>query len=240
MAFEVVGELAGAGGDLGEGNANVAPRLRLAHAASVPWGVLATALVMLVAAVEVERVVALVNGVPVLTSDVEVAMATGLVPRTAGESDADYRRAVLEALVQLELRWQDLEAAGAASQLRADPTAAWERAAATAGGETALAERLAAAGLEVALARSLVTRATLVEAYVARRFAPFARPTEVEVRRAWEEEFVPQLRQRGEAVPEFEAVRPTVEAILRERKLTAEVARWSAELEARGEVVRYF
>jgi hypothetical protein len=34
-------------------------------------------------------------------------------------------------------------------------------------------------------------------------------------------------------------VRPELEALLRERKLIAEVDRWTYDLEARGEVVRY-
>jgi len=202
--------------------------------------VLATLLLAWLAAIEVERVLALVNGVPVLASDVEAAVMAGLVPRGPEESDEAYRRAVAEALVQLEMRWQDLEASGVANQLHPDLAAAWARVVTAAGGEAALSARLAAVGLPLDLVRAQVQRASLVEAYVARRFAPFARPSEKEVVQAWEGEFAPQFRARGEPVPELAAVRGTVEAILRERKLTAEVERWSAELEARGEVVRYF
>lgn len=203
-------------------------------------GVLATLVLGALAAVEVERVVALVNSVPVLSSDVEAAILAGLVPRGTDESEAAYRRAVAEAVVQLELRWQDLDASGIANQLHPDLAAAWARVVNAAGGEEALEARLAAVGLPVEVVRTQVRRAALVEAYVARRFAPFARPSERDVIQAWEGEFVPQLRARGEPVPELATVRATVEAILRERKLTAEIERWTAELEARGEVVRYF
>ena len=84
--------------------------------------------VLLTAAVEVERVLALVNGVPVLVSDVDLAEVAALVPRQPGESDDDYRRAVVEALVDLELRWQDLEAAAIAPRIPVDLDAAWRKA----------------------------------------------------------------------------------------------------------------
>ncbi|NWG01049.1 MAG: hypothetical protein HXY19_08915 [Thermoanaerobaculaceae bacterium] len=192
------------------------------------------------AGVEVERVVALVNGVAVLQSDVELAMAAQLVPRQEGEGEGAYRKAVAEALVQLELRWQDLESSGAATQLHPDLPAAWAKVVRAAGGETELAQRLTALGLPEALLRELVRRAAVVETYVAHRFAPFARVSEEEIEKFWQGELAPQLRARGEAVPALEAVHSTVEAILRERKLASEVASWTAELEARGEVVRYF
>lgn len=190
--------------------------------------------------VEVERVVALVNGVAVLQSDVELAMAARLVPGREGEGEQAYRKAVAEALVQLELRWQDLESSGAAEQLHPDLAAAWAKVVRAAGGEAELAQRLAALGLPESLLRELVRRAAVVEAYVARRFAPFARVSEDEIEKYFRDELAPQLRARGQAIPDLAAVRATVEAILRERKLAAEVESWTAELEARGEVVRYF
>jgi len=193
----------------------------------------------LVSGVEVERVLALVNGVPVLASDVELAQAAELVPRQEGESDADYRRAVLDALIALQLRWQDLEAAALTERVQADLAAAWSGVAARAGGEEALRARLAAIGLPDAALRDLVRRAAVVEAYVATRFGPFARATPREVEDAWSGELAPALAAQGKPVPELAAVRGEVEALLRERKLDAEVKRWTAELEARASVVRY-
>jgi hypothetical protein len=193
----------------------------------------------LASGVEVERVLALVNGVPVLASDVELAEVAALVPRADGEVDADYRRAVLDALVALQLRWQDLEAAALTERVQVDLGAAWTGVAARAGGEAALAERLAAIGLPEETLRDLVRRAAVVESYVATRFGPFARPTPREVEDAWEAELAPALAAQGKPVPELAAVRAEVEALLRERKLDAEVRRWTAELESRSSVVRY-
>ena len=191
------------------------------------------------AGVEVERVLALVNGVPVLASDLELADAARLVPRADGESDADYRHAVLEALIALQLRWQDLEAAALTERVEVDLGAAWASVATRAGGDDALSARLAAIGLPEETLRDLVRRAAVVEAYAATRFGPFARPTQREVEDAWSGELAAALAAQGKQAPELAVVRAEVEALLRERKIDAEVKRWTAELEARSSVVRY-
>lgn len=196
--------------------------------------------VMLAASVEVERVLALVNGVPVLASDVDLAEVAALVPRQQGESEDDYKRAVVEALVDLELRWQDLEASALASRISVDLGGAWRKMVQRVGGEEELRRRLERIGLSEGALRELVRRAAVVEAYVASRFGPFVRPTAQEVEKTWLEELVPKLNAAGQPVPDLSQVRPQVEALLRERKLTAEVERWSADLAKRSEIIRYF
>lgn len=194
--------------------------------------------VALAAPVEVERVLALVNGVPVLRSDLELAQIAQLVPQQQGESDSDHRRAVVEALVDLELRWQDLQAAGVVQRLEVDEARAWQGVVERAGGGEVVATKLAAAGLAEPLLRELVRRAAVIEAYVAGRFAPFVRPTPEEVEQVFREELLPSLP-AGTPPPDLKSVRAGLEALLRERKLVAEVDRWTSDLEARGEVVRY-
>jgi len=189
--------------------------------------------------VEVERVLALVNGVPVLASDVDLAEVARLVPRGEGEDQAAYRRAALDALIALELRWQDLEAAALTQRVEPDLDAAWASVVARCGGEEALRASLEAIGFSDRPLRTLLRRAAIVEAYVATRFGPFARPTPREVEEVWSTELAPALRAQGKPVPELATVRAEVEALVRERKLDGEVRRWSAELAQRATVVRY-
>lgn len=191
------------------------------------------------ASAEVERVLAVVNGVPILASDVELAEAAGLVPRQAGEDDTDYRRAVVSALVDLELRWQDLTAAGIAARVQTDLDAAWRATVQRAGGDEALRRRLERMGLGERELREMVRHAAVVQAYVASRFAPFVRPTPQDIETAWREELLPQLEKEGNHVPQLADVRGEVEALLRERKLSSEVERWTADLAKRAEIVRY-
>jgi len=198
-----------------------------------------TLLLPVLLAIEVERVVAVVNGVPILASDTELAQAAEVVPREPSEGDTAYRAAVLEALIELELRWQDLEAAALTSRVQVDLDAAWAATLKRAGGEEALRDRLAALGLPELSLRGLVRRAAIVQAYVATRFAPFVRVSAAEVEKSWSEELAPQLRAAGKPVPELDTVRDHVAALLRERKLNDEVVRWTAELARRAEIVRY-
>jgi hypothetical protein len=189
--------------------------------------------------VEVERVLAVVGSTPVLASDAELAELAGLVPREPGESDDAYRRAVVDALIALELRWQDLTAAGLRSRVEVDLEKAWGVVEQRAGGEEALRARLAASGLGEAELRGLVERAVVVQTYALNRFAPFVRPTDDEVETFYRRELVPSFERDGQPVPPLDEVRASIETIVRERKLSAEVERWTAELTARAQVQRY-
>lgn len=195
--------------------------------------------VFLASAVEVERVLAVVNQTPILASDVELAELAQLTPREPGESEDAYRVAVLEGLIALELRWQDIEAAAIVPNVHADLDAAWQSVVKRAGGEDALHERLAAVGLSEAPLRDLVRRAAIVEAYVASRFAPFTRPTSEEVEAFYAQQVVPAAKKEGKPAPDLAAVRDQIESLLRERKLDEQVERWTADLAKRGVVVRY-
>ena len=195
--------------------------------------------IVLAAPVEIERVLALVGTTPVLASDAELAELAGLVPREEGEDDDAYRRAVVDALIALELRWQDLNTAGLRSRVQADLETAWNTVVKRAGGAETLRARLAAIGLGEAELRALVERAVVVQAYAVNRFAPFVRPTEDEVETLYRRELVPELERSGQLVPQLDEVRAGVEAVVRERKLNVEVERWTAELAARTEVQRY-
>lgn len=191
------------------------------------------------AAIPVEEVVAVVNGVPVLASDVQLAQIAGLVPAQPDEDAATHRRAVVDALVALELRWQDLRAASIADRSEVDVDAAWKRVAERVGGEVELTGRLEAAGLSAGALRFLLRRASVVQSYVAERFEPFVRPTEAEIESYWKQHLVPELQATSRPVPELETVRDRVELLVREEKLLAEIERWTDELARRAEVVRY-
>lgn len=194
---------------------------------------------LITASMDVERVLAVVNGVPILVSDVDLAEAAVLVPRQTGEDDAGYRQTVVSALLDLELRWQDLTAAGIAPRVQTDLDVAWRATVQRAGGEEALRRRLEQIGLGERELRELVRHAAVVQAYVASRFAPFVRPTPQEIETAWRQELMPQLEKAGKHVPPLDDVRGEVEALLRERKLSAEIERWTSDLAKRAEIVRY-
>ncbi len=195
---------------------------------------------VLAAPIPVDRVLAVVNGTPVLSSDRDTALVAGLVPRMPEEPDEAYRTATVEALVTLELRWQDLASAGIDQRFVVDVDAAWQRVAERAGGDDALRRSLAEVGVPPGLLRDLLRRSAVVDAYVRQRFSPFTRPTLPEVEAVYRDELAPAMRERGEAVPSLDSVRTEIEALVRTRKLNAEIERWTRDLESRGVVVRYY
>lgn len=186
--------------------------------------------------VVVEQVLALVNGVPILSSDVELAVIANLVPRVPGEGEKEYYNAVVEAFIALELRYQDLQAAHLEQRLVVDWDAAWNKVIRQAGGEVELSRRLAAAGLSRESLMQLIRRAALVEAYVAQRFASSLRVSQEEIQSAYEVAFPEEGSSNR---PPLAEVRPQLERLVREKKLREAVSRWTEELAQRGEVLRY-
>lgn len=203
-------------------------------------GLLLSFFALAAAAEEVERVLALVNGVPILSSDVQLARLAALVPRQPQEEEAAYRVAVLEALIALELRYQDLVQAHWQERLAVDMERAWAKVLGAAGGEVALREKLAEEGLAWASLEQLVRRAALVEAYVDRRFAHSLRVGEEELEQAYQHDFLPHWPASQGPPPALAAVRDVLAQLLNERKLAAQVDAWTQELARRGEVVRYW
>lgn len=190
-------------------------------------------------AVEVERVLALVNGVPILASDVELAQIAGIVPKMPHEDEASYRKAVLEALIALELRYQDLVEARLEQRVSYDWQAAWQRVVTQAGGEEELNRKLAEQGFSQGELVRLVQRAALVEAYVAKWFAPSLRVTQGELEAYYRQEFLRRWPPGQGPPPPLEQVRPQLEALVKEKKLLEQVQTWTEELARRGEVIRY-
>ncbi len=190
-------------------------------------------------AVEVERVLALVNGVPILASDVELASIAGIVPKLPQEDEAGYRKAVLEALIALELRYQDLAEARLQTRVSYNREAAWQRVVEQAGGEEELRRKLTQAGFSEEEVRRLVQRAALVEAYVAKWFAPTMRVSQEELEAYYQQEFLPRWPRDQGPPPSLAQARRQLEALVREKKLLEQVQRWTEELARRGEVVRY-
>lgn len=191
------------------------------------------------ATLEVERVLALVNGVPILASDVELAEIAGIVPKMPQEEEASYRKAVLEALIALELRYQDLVEARLEQRVSYDWQAAWQRVVTQAGGEEQLVRKLSEHGFSQGELLRLIKRAALVEAYVAKWFAPSLRVTQGELEAYYRQEFLPRWPVGQGPPPPLEQVRPQLEALVKETKLLEQVQIWTEELARRGEVIRY-
>jgi hypothetical protein len=189
-------------------------------------------------AVTVDRVAAVIDRQVLTVSEISQLVTLRFFPRL-GESEDDYRREVLEALIAQALRFRDVERFGAqdipADRIEARLAEIRARFASPADFNTALAR----AELSADEVRALVKRQLQVEAYIQERFAPlvFVTPEEIEAYYTgpWRE----QRRARGLAVPPLPQVRDEVRTAVRATRLQEEIDKWTSQLRARANVDVY-
>ena len=190
------------------------------------------------AAVTVDRIAAVIDGQVLTVSEVSQMVELRFFPRL-GNSDDEYRREVLDALIAQALRYRDVERFGA-QDIPADTIEARvleiQKRFPT---EAEFAAALARAELTPEELRALVKRQLQVEAYIQERFAPLVFVTNDEIDEYYRGPWREQRRARGLAVPALTEVRDEVRAALRLSRLQVEIDRWTSQLRARANVDVY-
>lgn len=187
-----------------------------------------------------DRILAVVDGDPVLASDVERAIALGLAEPRPGETDRALRRRVLDGLIEQRLRVHEVDRYGFGQvpvELIAEHVAAIR---ARFGSEQELEQRLAALGMDREGLEQLVAQQLQVLIYVDELLGARVFVGIEEIEAHYQRVLVPQLQQAGEPVPPLEAVREQIRAVLREQRLNQELAGWTAELRRKADVEDYF
>ncbi|HEX4953403.1 MAG TPA: SurA N-terminal domain-containing protein [Thermoanaerobaculia bacterium] len=186
-----------------------------------------------------DRILASVDGDPILASDVERALRLGLGdPAPEGEAEDAKRRRVLEALIDERLRFHEVDRYGLA---RAPAEEVERRLEQTRSGFASDEEyRAWLAGLDLTEEGlgQLIARQIVLLTYVEDRLSARVLVTLDDVRAYYEQKLVPALVERQAEVPPLEEVREAVRAVLREERLNREIERWTEELEAKADVVR--
>jgi SurA N-terminal domain len=188
----------------------------------------------------VDRILASVDGDPILASEVERAVGLGLEVRRPAENDRDYRRRVLDGLIEQRLRVHEVDRFGFTEVSSAEVDRAVERMREELGDESAFQRRLVELDLDAEGLRRLVHRQLVVLAYVEERVGPRVFVSLDDIRAYYEAVLRPELEARGETPPPLEDVRERIRGVLREQRLTAEVARWTDELRAAATIEDHF
>jgi hypothetical protein len=190
----------------------------------------------------IDRVVAVVDEDPILDSDIERVVRLGLLPEIAGERPAEKRRRALDLAIEQKLRLHEVDRFG----FEATPFGALDRQVeetrARFPSEDAYRAELLRLGLDETALRQLLARQLSVLAYVEERLGPRVFVSVDEIGRYYSEELLPELRRSGVApseIPALEAVRESIRAVLRERRLNEEIDRWTADLRGKADVVDY-
>lgn len=196
---------------------SVAPRNQAAHKRRItarlwPAALLAVALAPPIAAnpVLVERVLAVVDGTPLLLSDVR------LVERLRGVT----RLAALETAIDERLMLQEAQRLSRQALTPDEEEAAFR---------SLLASTPAAAALPEPALRRLAHRQAAILRYVEFRFRPQVRVTDEELRLAWEQ--TPEAERA-----DFDAAAPALRETLERRQLDERIEAWVRDLRAAADV----
>ena len=187
-----------------------------------------------------DRILAVVDEDPILSSDVDRSITLGLVERREGESERDLRRRVLESLIDQRVRLHEVDRFG----IEQVPVEAIEEQVAAIrarfSSDEGLAARLADVGVDLEGLRQLVARQLAVWIYFEEFLGPRIFVSLEDIRRHYEEVLAPELRARGEPVPPIEEVREPIRELLKERRLNEAIEERTEELRREADILNFF
>lgn len=186
-----------------------------------------------------DRVLAVVDEDPVLASDVDRVIKLGLQPPSPGEADAQYRKRVLNSLVEERLRFHEIDRYG----LEQVPVDEVEKAVAKVRAgfkdEASFQQALKDVGLTPKGLRQLMARQLLVLTYVDERLGPRVFVTFDDINKYYRAVLTPEMQKKGQPAPPLDDVREDIREVLKQQKLTQELQTWTEELRAKADVVIY-
>ena len=195
--------------------------------------------VLPVSAVTVDRIAAVLDEQVLTVSEVAQMAEVRFFPRAAGQSDDEYRRAILEALIAQALRLRDVERFGA-PEIKADSIEARlqeirVRFPSPADFEAALVR----AELTLEDVRALIKRQLQVEVYIQERFAPLVSVSNEEIDEYYRGPWLAQRQERGLPAVPLSEVREEIRETLLASRLTGDIERWTNRLRLRANVDVY-
>ena len=183
-----------------------------------------------------DRVVAIVDDDPILASEIDQLIALDLVDRQEGEDDEDYKRRVLDLLIEQKLRFHEVDRFGFAEvpvEAVEDALKDIER---DAGGKEALERRLEESDLDRQILRQIVARQVMVLIYIEERLGARVFVGLEDIQQYYDDVLVPDLTQRGQTVPALQDVREAIRSVLREQRMNEELEKWTVELRSRADI----
>jgi len=188
----------------------------------------------------VDRILAVVDEDPILDSDLDQAIGIGLMAPEEGESEIDYRRRVLDVLIDQKLRFHEIDLFGFSEIPVAEVDRQFDEIREQFDSDEAFAARLDEVGLDEQGMRQILARQLMVLIYVEERLGARVFVGLEEIQQYYNEVLVPELEESGQPVPPQQKVREEIRAVLREIRLNEEIDRWTEDLRQEADVVDYF
>lgn len=187
-----------------------------------------------------DRIVAVVDGDPILQSDVDRAMVLAGLARGNGSGEREQRRKVLDGLVEERLRIHEVERYGF-EQVPVEMIAQQVETIRTKfGSDEELRRRLQALGMTMEGLEQLVAQQLQVLVYVDELLGARVFVGLEEIEAYYQRTLAPQLRTENKPIPPLDEVREQIREVLRQQRLNEELQRWTAELRRRADVQDFF
>ncbi|MCU1348645.1 MAG: Chaperone SurA [Acidobacteria bacterium] len=187
----------------------------------------------------VDRIAAVVDRQVITVSEVSQLVQIRFFPRTADQSEDDYRRQVLDNLIAQALRYRDVERFGAEDIPKDSIEARLQEIAKRFASQPELEAAVARAELTMDEVRALVKRQLQVEAYIQERFLPLIYIANDDIDTYYRGPWTAQRRQRGLSIPPITEVRDEIRSLLKSTRLQEEIEKWTTQLRARANVDIY-
>ena len=182
-----------------------------------------------------DRIVAVVDGDPILQTDLERAQALGTAQPAAG-TGGDARRRVLDGLIEERLRIHEVERYGF-EQVPVEMIAKQvETIRSRFPSDEAFQARLRSLGMTMEGLEQLVAQQLQVLVYVDELLGARVFVGLEEIEAHYQRVLAPQLRASGQPVPPLDEVREQIREVLRQQRLNEELQRWTAELRRAADV----
>lgn len=187
--------------------------------------------------IEVDRIVAVVDEDPIFFSDVERAIALGLVSTADGEDVEGLRRRVLDRLIDQRLQLHVVERYDFGPLPKAEVDRQVDSLRQQFGSSQAFDDQMRALGIDEAVLRQLLRRQLRVLIYVEERLGPKVFVDQEEVRAYYETTLLPALAAQGLDPVRFETVADDIRSLLREQRLNNEIDQWTETLRLEAEII---
>jgi peptidyl-prolyl cis-trans isomerase SurA len=186
-----------------------------------------------------DRVLAVVDEDPILASDLERVVKLGLLQPNPGETDAQFQRRALDALIEQRLQFHEIDRFG----FEQVPVDEIERQVAQIRSrfpnDASFQKALSEVGLDPKKLHQLVARQLLVLTYVDERLGPRVFVSLDDINRYYRSVLVPEVQRQGKQPPPIEDVREDIREVLKQQKLTSEMEKWAQELRDKADIVVY-
>ena len=190
-------------------------------------------------AATIDRIAALVDRQVLTVSEISQMAQIRFFPRTAGQSEDNYRRMILDDLIAQSLRFRDVQRFGAEDVSKDSIEARLLQIQKRFASPDEFNAAVQRAELTLDEVRGLIKRQLQVESYIQERFAPMISVSTEEIESYYNGAWSQQRRQRGLPIPPLADVQDEIRTLLKSTQLQQEVDKWTAELRSHANVDIY-